>query len=116
MIRFRWLSNLFGTAPSRKDTRRPSAQQQRGVRLNLEQLEDRVTPSQTAGLGALLPATEINVMALEYQIVKQIQYFQFWNTFFQQNQGIPLPGFNQTVQILEAGFPNLVNLALQNKL
>ncbi len=116
MFRFRWLSNLFGTAPSRKDSRRPSAQQQRGVRLTLEQLEDRVTPSQTASLGALLPATQINTMELTVQIVKQIQYFQWWNTYFQQNQGMSLPGFNQTVAVLEAGFPNLVTLALNNKL
>jgi hypothetical protein len=116
MFRFRWLSSLLGTAPSRKNSRRPSAQQQRGVRLTLEQLEDRVTPSQMAGVGAMLPATQINFMELETQIVKQIQYFQFWNNYFQQNYGMPLPGFNQTVQVLQAGFPTLVNLALHSQL
>ena len=116
MFRFRWLSSLFGTAPSRKASRRPTAQQQRGVRLALEQLEDRVTPSQMAGADALLPATQINFMALEVQIVKQIQYFQFWNSYFQQHYGTPLPGFNQTVQVLQAGFPTLVNLALHSQL
>jgi len=116
MFRFRWLSNLFGTAPSRKDTRRPSAHQQRGVCLTLEQLEDRVTPSQTAGVGALLPATQVNFMEIELQIVKQIQYLQVWNPYFQQNFGMNLPGFDQTVQVLQAGFPTLVNLALHNQL
>ncbi len=116
MFRFRWLSNFFGTAPSRKDPRRSSAQQQRGARLTLEQLEDRVTPSQTAGVGALLPATPVNFMEIEVQVVKQIQYLQVWNPYFQQNFGMNLPGFNQTVQVLEAGFPTLVNLALHSQL
>ena len=74
------------------------------------------TPSEMAGVGALFPATQINVMELEVQIVKQIQYFQWWNTYFQQNYGMPLPGFNPEVAVLQAGFPTLVNLALHNQL
>jgi len=120
MFRLPWLSNLFGTAPSRKDSRRPSAQQQqRGVRLTLEQLEDRVTPSQTLfnpGVAALFPAAQVNFMELEVQIVKQIQYLQVWNPYFQQNFGMDLPGFDQSVAVLEDGFAPLVNLALHSQL
>lgn len=103
MSRFGWFTNLFGTSQSRKDRRQP---QQRRVRLSLEQLEDRVTPSQT-----LFPATQVTVMEIEIQIFKQIPYMLYWNNYFQQNYGMPLPGVAQFYSALEAQFPQFATFA-----
>jgi hypothetical protein len=45
MFRSTWLHNLFGMARSCQDRRCQATQQQHSVRLMLEPLEDRITPS-----------------------------------------------------------------------
>jgi hypothetical protein len=49
MARFRWLRTFFECGSTRKDRRRLAARGRKPVRLVLESLEDRITPSQTAG-------------------------------------------------------------------
>jgi hypothetical protein len=113
MFRFRWFANFLGTSDSRKD-RPQSVRQHRGVRLRLEQLEDRMTPSQTLfnpGLGALLPAIQINPMMIEIQIFKQIPYLQFWNSTIQQQTGMSLPRVSELFSFLESQFPFGANFA-----
>jgi hypothetical protein len=45
MLRSRWMRNLFGVARSREDRRRLAARNRKPIRLLLESLEDRLTPS-----------------------------------------------------------------------
>jgi hypothetical protein len=107
MFRFRWFANFLGTSHARKDRPQP-VRQHRGVRPTLEQLEDRMTPSQTlfnSGFGALLPAVQINPMMIEIQIFKQTPYLQFWNSTIQQQTGMSLPGVSEMFSFLEAQFP-----------
>ncbi|HEY7327817.1 MAG TPA: hypothetical protein VH592_09270, partial [Gemmataceae bacterium] len=49
MYRSHWLSKLFRLARSRKDRRAQATRPRPRVRPLLETLEDRITPSQTAG-------------------------------------------------------------------
>ena len=130
MFRSRWLSNLLNTTRSGNDSRRPSAQPHNGVRLRLEQLEDRVTPSGfdfnavTLPVAPLFPAFEMPLLpamqsspllAIEVQVINQLPSLQLWNTQLQQTTGMGLPGFSNLFATLDTNFPTMTNFVLSGQ-
>jgi hypothetical protein len=76
-----WLRNWLGVAGTRKDRRRSAARNRKTVRLMLESLEDRLTPSatvQTAGSYAeLANAVAADTAANTSYVIQITQSFQF---------------------------------------
>jgi len=85
MFRSPWLRNLFAVARSRKDRRRLSARTRKPVRLMLESLEERLTPSggnptvtQTAGgYTALTAAIKSDTAANTNYVIQITNSFTF---------------------------------------
>ncbi len=80
MSRVRWLRSLLETSSSRKDRRRLAAQKRKPIRLMLESLEDRLTPSgpQTAGSYAyLVNAVAADTAANTHYVIQISKSFQF---------------------------------------